>query len=327
MICDQNFHRLLDAVPVRLWCTGPTGSRIYFNRVWHEFLGDAYVPSVPIDQAFQLHPDDPAILAERFGALIAGHEHVRIEFRLRRHDGVWRWMLCNGRPRTTAAGDYAGFIGSCTDITDRHDAEAERQRELDDKVALMQELHHRVKNNAQVFASLLSVQANRARDPAVKAALNAAAARAATMAVTQQQIWDAGPSARFDLVALIQRLVRANQARNLDIAVDAPASLLVPLATAVPLGLILHELLANARDHAFPDGRPGTVRVSAHRTGPATLTLAVADDGIGMPAPDTAKSSVGLTIVKSLVRQLSAQLVTHPGPGTHVRLEMRCPPP
>ena len=99
-------------------------------------------------------------------ALFAEHflrrEPFRAEYRLRRKDAVWRWVLGTGVPRYDAAGLFEGFIGSCIDITEMKQAEARRQRDLEEKAALLQELHHRVKNNAQIFASLLSIQANRA---------------------------------------------------------------------------------------------------------------------------------------------------------------------
>lgn len=329
MYRDQRVRRLMDAVPVLIWCADPTGNWIYFNKVWLDFTGRALDQEMGPGWIADVHPDDVARTMRCIAAHCGGRQPFRLEFRLRRFDGAWRWMLCAGQPRYTGVGAFAGFIGSCTDLTDVKEAEAQRKRDVDEKAAVMQELHHRVKNNAQVFASLLSVQASRAADPAVKAALRVAAARASTMAFAQQQIWDAGSSARFDLGALVRRLVRAQAAYEVEIDVDAPATLFVPLATAVPLGLIVHELLTNALTHGYPLGGPGRVRVTLRRDDAEVLRVVVADDGVGLPEGADLESglSAGLTIVRSLVRQLGATLEAGPSGGATLALSLPCPAP
>ncbi len=318
---DERIRSLMNTVPVLIWSTDSSGAGAYFNKVWLDFTGRRLEEETGEGWLSNLHPDDAAARRE-LTLHLRGREKLRMEFRLRRADGVWRWMLCRGVARVDPKGVFEGYVGSCTDTTDVKEAQAQRQRDLDEKAAVMQELHHRVKNNAQVFASLLSVQASRASDPAVKSALRVASARASTMAFAQQQIWDAGSSAQFDLGALVRRLVRAQQARGIEVEVDAPDQLFVPLATAVPLGLIVHELLANAVSHAFPDGRPGRVMLRLQRGD--GLLVAVSDDGVGLPAEmaECRGRSAGLTIVHSLVRQLGAALETVVDGGTTVTVRL-----
>ena len=320
---DERVRWLMDTVPVLIWSTDGTGAGIYFNKVWLDFTGRRLDQEIGQGWLSNLHPEDEAARRELMLHL-QGRDRLRVEFRLRRADGVWRWMLCRGVARIDKSGRFDGYVGSCTDTTDVKDAQAQRQRDLDEKAAVMQELHHRVKNNAQVFASLLSVQASRAADPAVKAALRVASARASTMAFAQQQIWDAGSSAQFDLGALVRRLVRAQQVRGIDVEVDAPETLFVPLATAVPLGLIVHELLANALSHAFPAGPPGHVALRLQRDADGRLVMVVSDNGVGLPESAEGQDgrSAGLTIVRSLVRQLGAVLDTVVRDGTEVSVRL-----
>ncbi len=335
MIRKHRVKQLLNNVPCLIWCADSGGSWIYVNKVWLDFTGRTHEQEIDAGWTAGVHPDDEPARAAAVAATFATRTPFRLEFRMRRHDGAWRAMLATGVPRTDPAGLFAGFIGCMTDITDFKDAQAQRQRDLDEKAAVMQELHHRVKNNAQVFASLLSVQATRATEPAVKAALRVAASRAATMALAQQQIWDAGSSARFDLGALVRRLVLAQQGRGAEIDVHAPNTLFVPLATAVPLGLIVHELLMNALAHAFVrrDGdqivrqEGGHVVIRLERDTETELRVSVEDDGIGMPESRVASQSAGLTIVRSLARQLGATITTTMTPGTVVSLRLSCPPP
>ena len=325
MIRKQRVKQLLNNLPGLIWCADADGSWVYVNKVWLDFTGRTHEQEADAGWTTGVHPDDEPVRAATLAANFTARTEFRVEFRMRRHDGAWRAMLATGVPRLDRAGAFAGYIGCMTDITDFKDAQAERQRDLDERAAVMQELHHRVKNNAQVFASLLSVQASRAGEPAVKAALRVAASRAATMALAQQQIWDAGSSARFDLGALVRRLVLAQQGRGAEIEVHAPGTMFVPLATAVPLGLIVHELLMNALGHAFPGREDGRVDVRLEREHGVDLRVSVADDGIGMPESRTASQSAGLTIVRSLTRQLGGTLQTKVVGGTTVSLRMPCP--
>jgi PAS domain S-box-containing protein len=320
-------RQFLDTVPVLIWCAEADGGIRYVNKVWLDFTGRTLQQELGRGWTEGIHPDDHDATSAAFAAHSARREPFRIEFRLRRHDGTWRCMLSAGVPREDQLGRLVSYIGSCTDITDLHEAEAQRQRDLDEKQAVMQELHHRVKNNAQVFASLLSVQASRAADPSVKAALRVAASRASTMALAQQQIWSAGSSARFDLGELVRRLSRAQVKTGIDVEVHAPGTLFVPLATAVPLGLIIHELLSNALTHGFPKGGHGRVDIRLqHNSG--QLRVVVADSGCGMPPEsDTVGRAAGLTIVRSLARQLGATMTVDVAEGTTVGMQMSCPSP
>lgn len=329
---DAEFRQLMDTVPVLIWCADPDRNCVYCNKIWLDFTGRTLEQEVGAGWISGVHPDDNPGRAALFDQHFELREPFRTEFRLRRRDGAWRWMLATGKPRTGRSQRFAGFIGSCNDITEMKEAEAQRQRDLDEKAALLQELHHRVKNNAQVFASLLRVQASRAADPSIQTALRIAAARASTMAIAQQQIWEAGSSARFDLGALVRRLVQSLKPSEVAVVVDTPELVLVPLATAVPLGLIVHELLTNAVRHGYPHGGPGQVGVALHRDGAARLCITVSDDGAGLPerASGRAGRSAGLTIVHSLARQLGAALFTETlsiktGRGTRVRLSLPCP--
>ena len=151
-----------------------------------------------------------------------------------------------------------------------------------------------------------------------------AAARASTMASAQQQIMGRGSSASSTSVAWCGGWSAgwaAGRRPGIEIEVDAPEPLFVPLATAVPLGLIMRELLTNAMTHGFPGGRVGRVVVGLERTR-GGLCVTVADDGIGL-APGVSlqtQRSTGLTIVKSLSRQLGAELTMEAQDGTTVRL-------
>jgi two-component system cell cycle sensor histidine kinase/response regulator CckA len=116
---DSSFHEIADTVPVLLWTAGPSGERDYFNRAFLDLtqrtlgslVGDGWLDLV--------HPEDLAAVHEVALDAYHGHDSFHIEYRLRRHDGVWRWVLDRGTPRFRSDGRFLGFAGSSVDITER----------------------------------------------------------------------------------------------------------------------------------------------------------------------------------------------------------------
>ena len=331
---DLRFGHLMDHAPVMIWAAAADGHHTYFNRPWLAFTGRQQAQEIGTGWRDNVHDDDRATITALYDRHFADRLPYRAEYRLKRHDGAYRWLLDQATPRTDLDGSFIGFIGSCIDITDMKEAEARRQRDLEEKTALLEELHHRVRNNAQLFASLLTMQASRSTQGAVKQALAAAAARASTLAVAQDQMHATEDPASFDLHNYLYMLTQAAGPMtppNVRISVEADQSVWVPLSTVVPIGLIVHELLTNAMRHAFPNGRRGVLKVLIRRTPKQGIMVAVADDGIGLPEGfDFAKyPSVGATIVRRLASQLQATLIAEApdpvpetGPGARITLEL-----
>ena len=197
---------------------------------------------------------------------------------------------------------------------------------LHDRDLLLQEAHHRVKNNLQVISSLISMQARAVGASASRDALEECRTRVQTIALIHEKLNQSQDFARLpfseyarDLARDIFKAACVSPCRiSLELAVE-PVALAVDKAT--PCGLILNELITNALRHAFPDGRAGTVRVELAPAG-AGLRLSVRDDGIGLPEGlDPARSSsLGLQIVHTLVKQLHADLEVEVAAGTCFRI-------
>lgn len=322
----------MDHAPVLVWATDADGWSDYFNAPWLRFRGREMGAEIGHGWREGIHPEDCATFILVFDRSFAARTPFRVEYRLRRHDGEFRWLLDQGMPRSDPGEPFEGYIGSCTDITDMKLAEARRARDLEEKSALLEELHHRVRNNAQLFASLLTMQASRSATAPVRQALATAAARAATLAVAQDQMHATEDPNSFDLHNYIYMLTQAAgplTPSNMRIEVESDERVWVPLSTVVPIGLIVHELITNAMRHAFPDNRRGRLHVEIRRTPAEGITVTVADDGIGLPKNfDFARyASVGATIVRRLASQLQAT-VTTPEPsspdgyGAIVRIEL-----
>jgi two-component sensor histidine kinase len=183
-------------------------------------------------------------------------------------------------------------------------------RSLAEKEVLIQEVHHRVKNNLAVIASLLRLQASNMSDEHLVSALRESQHRVESMALIHEQLYSNGDLREVDLsrhAALLAGSLFHSygvDAARISWRV-AMEPLLLGVDQAIPSGLILNELVSNALKHAFPDGRRGSVVIEGGRT-EGKIHLAVQDDGIGTPpgVELVRPKSLGMQIIKILTRQL-----------------------
>jgi two-component sensor histidine kinase len=199
---------------------------------------------------------------------------------------------------------------------------------LSEKEVLLREIHHRVKNNLQIISSLLQKQARFSNDGDAQKLAKEGQERIQSMALVHENLYQSeqlsGVNIRSYLEDLGANISRSNTQPgtviNLDLAV---ADEYLDLDTAIPLGLILNELLTNAYKYAFPAGTAGQIKVSLQRTGDQ-FNLQVSDNGVGLPADHVVRSSksLGHNLVKGLVRQLEGSIKwLTPEQGTAVQIE------
>jgi two-component sensor histidine kinase len=195
---------------------------------------------------------------------------------------------------------------------------------LAEKEILLKEVHHRVKNNLQIVASLLRLQAKGAGELAQ--ALTESQHRVESMALIHEQLYDTNSLRNVDLVkqisALSDNLFASYGIDPTRIALHLSVeAILLGVDRAVPVGLILNELISNALKHAFPDGRAGSIWIEA-RHADGMLTVAVRDDGVGLPDNVECKrpKSLGLEIVGTLANQLKGIVELDRSGGTRFRI-------
>ncbi|WP_404424043.1 response regulator [Nibricoccus sp. IMCC34717] len=121
---EMRFRRMADSAPVLIWMTDVQRSFTYFNKPWLEFTGRTLTQETGNGWQTSIHPDDREHTLSRFDEGFAARTSFRVEFRLLRHDHRYRWVVAHGTPRTDDQGRFAGFIGSCFDVTEQHEVEA-----------------------------------------------------------------------------------------------------------------------------------------------------------------------------------------------------------
>jgi hypothetical protein len=281
-----------------------------------------------------IHPQDLERGAAHLQQLTQSQDGdvYEIEFRVRRADGNWCWLQSrNVVFRRTPEGAIAQILGTAQDITERKQTEQQLRLSLAEKEVLLREVYHRVKNNLNVIYSLLNMQLQTIQDRQVRSVLEDSQKRIQSMALIHEQLYQSESLAEIDFTEYVQRLVNnvaasSIGASRIQIHLDiAPVQL--DLQVAIPLGLIINELVVNAFKHAFPQQQSGSIWVELCDRAENQLTLIVRDDGVGMPQDLDWKtqSSLGIRLVNILAQQLRAEVLTAVETGTQFQLNFSLP--
>lgn len=203
------------------------------------------------------------------------------------------------------------------------------EKQDQEKSLLLREVHHRVKNNLQIVLSLLHSQLRTLREPAAISAIRESQSRLQTMALIHQNLYQTDSLARIDMARYLAELVAAIQqtfrreAAPVHVTV-AVAPLHLNTHTAVPLGLVVNELVTNALKYAFPHQADKQLLIQLETVGPADFCLTVADNGVGLPPLDPERlESLGLRLVLGLLEQIGATLTIHRAGGTRLAIAFR----
>ncbi|HOT04309.1 MAG TPA: MASE3 domain-containing protein [Methanolinea sp.] len=201
-----------------------------------------------------------------------------------------------------------------TEIVQRKETENQLKLALNEKILLLREVHHRVKNNLQIIISLSNLQLRQIEDPKMRQVMAETQNRVRAMALVHEKLYKSESLSDIDLAEYVRFLTSnlfafyETDSRKVALKTEI-RKITLPINTAIPLGLIINELVSNALKHAFPPGRGGVLSISANRDGD-TITLAVKDTGIGIPGDLDWRNaqSLGLRLVISLVNQLDGTI-------------------
>jgi PAS domain S-box-containing protein len=213
------------------------------------------------------------------------------------------------------------FLTVMLDITERRQAEEKIKASLNEKEILLREIHHRVKNNLQAVSSLLSLQAGQFHEPKQKSAYNQLRNRIKSMALVHEKLYTSKDMAYIEfgdhIRSIVKELVLAYGNDEMKVNVKAD-KITIDLEKAVPLSLILNELVTNALIHAFPGRNAGTLQITFRAAGNGNVELMVRDDGKGLPEDIDFGNmhTLGLALIDALVQQINGKMEISREKGT-----------
>ncbi|ANW02071.1 PAS domain S-box protein [Bradyrhizobium icense] len=304
---EQRLSELLAAIPSAIYTTDAQGKITYFNQAAIDFSGrtpvlgsDEWCVSWKLfnpDGTPLPHDQCPMAIALKEGRAVRGAEAVA-----ERPDGTRVPFIPFPTPLRDSSGKITGAINMLVDISERRQAETQQRLLLD-------ELNHRTKNNIQMLQALLFSAARTARSDEARKVLNEASARIAAMAAAQRVLYGRSDASRFaaeEFLPAVCQTIRQLLPPDARIECSAARGVLSN-DVAMPLALILNELLTNAVKHGIRDYASQSVRVSLTEHD-GRLALCVEDDGGGFDLEVVRKTSSGLQLVLGLARQLHGTL-------------------
>ncbi len=246
---EQLFEELADNAPVMIWRSGPDKLCDFFNKPWLQFTGRTHQDELGMGWTSGVHPDDLDRCLEVYTAAFERRDTFSMEYRLRRHDGAYRWVLDNGRP-FDRDGKFAGYFGSCIDIHER--------RELEDtRKDLIGELNHRVKNMLSTVQALARQSLAGVSSP--KDAEKRLTTRLMALSRVQELLAENGWRGA-NMRAIIDSAFQLTAPAADRGVVEGPDLLLVPARTQL-LAMTLTEMGMNARQHGAWSNDKGHVEL------------------------------------------------------------------
>jgi PAS domain S-box-containing protein len=331
---NDDFKRFLDHVPIAVvisWQVGNTQRIVYANLAFATLSGQ---PLAEIDgkswsvlDSF-VHEDDPKLTLGQ--AVLTGEDFLGT-FRKEREEG--KIVLAQAYASLIEGEEGAeGYrIAALVDVTDRERSQRDEfESKIRDKDLLLKELQHRVKNNLQLITALIRLEA-RAAQRGDKVDLDRLAGRIDTLSLLYQAMSTEHWGAQVDLGPYLSEIATAAVRTHAvgGIQLDLKVSYCpVSVNVAMPVGLLVNELLTNAFKHAFVGRDSGTLTLECVCVNDEHYRIVFADDGIGFPASVAwpARGKLGALIVQTLrenTRQLDFKLESTPGAGTRVLIEFQ----
>jgi PAS domain S-box-containing protein len=316
---QRRLQELLAAIPAAIYTTDAAGKITYYNEAAVELAGRR--PKIGSDQwciTWKMywpdgtplpHDQCPMAVALREGRAVRGKEAVA-----ERPDGTRVPFLPFPTPIRDANGTIVGAINMLVDISERKQAETQQR-------LLLRELNHRVKNNMQMLQSLLYSAMRQTQNRDARKVLKDAANRITAMAAAQQVLYRANTATRFDAREFLDAVCNAAQQTfpaEVKIVCEA-ASGELEYDVAMPLALILNELLTNAAKYGGTGGGDNLIRVGLTRDDRG-FVLYVEDGGPGFELQSVVEESSGLKLVQLLARQVHGHFEVTSEPSSRCSL-------
>ena len=312
---ERHFRELLESLPAAVFTTDAAGRLTFYNQAAVELTGSA--PGLGSNDWYAswrlLRPDGTALAYDESPMAVTLRENRAVrgaELIGERPDGRRIPFIPYPTPLHDETGKLIGAVNMLVDISERKQAEANQK-------VLLDELNHRVKNNMQMLNALLRTAQRETGSAEARMVLSDASNRIGAMAAAQQVLYEAGNATSYsakDFLAGVCASAKQAFGGTVDVSVADCTATRLSNDTAMPLALILNELLTNAAKHGRNERGDGSIQVRLTKT-PNSYLLEVEDDGPGFDAGEASKRASGLGLVSGLARQLGGTLKVERAPG------------
>lgn len=329
--CEERFELLANSAPVLIWMIGPDKSCTYVNKSWLEFTGRRLDEELGQGWATGIHPEDRRRCIEGCSHAFENLVSHQMEYRLRRHDGEYRWILDSAVPRFNTDGSFAGYVGCGIDVTERklaEDAIANAGRKLiaaheEERTRIARELHDDIGQRLSLLAIGLDQFQQRFEklSPEALSEVSELLRQTSSLTTDVHAMSHNLHSSKIQMLGLLEAMKSAchefSQQHDMEIEFDSQDSYL-PLPTDISLGLfrVLQEALQNARKHSGVR----RVRVQLRKTD-GEIHLVVSDSGRGFDLNSALQGQgLGLTSMRERVRLVDGAITiqSEPNCGTTI---------
>jgi len=303
-----------------------------FNKAHVKEMKYIYDADIEVGQhifSYMLNEDDRLKAEINYNRVLKGERFIEIQEYGAADSRFWYELIFN--PIISTSNQVTGFTVFVTNITERKQAEEQIKSSLKEKEVLLQEIHHRVKNNMQVIISLLKLQSQNITDKQYLDMFKESRGRIKSMALVHEKLYRTKNLADVDfkgyVKSLVSSLFRSYKTKPGKIGLKIEVGdVSLGLDRAIPCGLIINELVSNSLKYAFPEERAGEIRVAFNSTDEDVLVLEVSDNGIGMPEKLDFRNteSLGLHLVTILSEdQLHGTIELNRTNGTDFRIRLK----
>lgn len=320
---------VIDSNPNLIFVKDREGKLVLGNQAFADFLG-VNVEDLSGLTDTDLHPnegDKKRFIAQEQEIFTTLQQKFIPEEPYHTRTGEVQWFQTLKKPIFSSEGQVCQVLGVATNITQRKMVERKIQESLREKEVLLQEIHHRVKNNLQVISSLLDLQSQHIQEQATLELFRQSCNRIRAMALVHDTLYKFKDFAKINFAEYIEDLTSylfsaygVNVGNiHLELELDQVA---LNLNTAIPCGLIINELVSNALKYAFPNNAKGTIYINLHVDQDNYYNLTIRDNGIGLPPDWKLKTvnSLGLKLVEILAQQIEGTLQVNSRWGTEFSL-------
>jgi PAS domain S-box-containing protein len=326
---QEQLHRALEAARMGFWEWNIQTETTSFSSNIKQLYGlDPNTYEGTYESFIKLvYPEDRDYIQQAIQDCLATGNDYNVEFRILWADGSIHWMEGKGQIFYDEMGKPLRMTGIDLDISERKQAETEIKESLREKEVLLQEIHHRVKNNLQVISSLLDLQSQRFTDKVALEVFQESQNRIKLMALVHETLYKYKDFVRLNFSEFVKTLTdylfRAYKKEASGITLQLNLDeVRLKLDKAIPCGLIISELISNSLKYAFPNRSQGEISLSLTHDDHNYLNLIVQDNGVGFPLnwESGRGKSLGLQLVNILTNQLEGTLEINHQAGTEFKI-------